>query len=939
MDEKIIYKNFLIQKNKNEDKIPNDKNPTLIKTNSTLLLNSPYKFDIIDNIYKNKELNKFKDEILSYIRNRDNYYSEKIKNLQTQLDNNNKNIDKYSENVETRINNFLTQQIDIVTKLDKIKAYDAFMNKANDKLISHEIRINSIREDLTKYNQKYDKLYSENLEVPGYIGRMSKYPNCKIFFTEIIKEMDKCSNYREKNTIDLCTYKEKLENIIKTFQTIVENNNDSQIKYITKLNDKTSKSILDIIEEKIKNVRMDNSHFSIDLIKKSNELKLLYDKINSIKQNILIEFNHISEYYTKKLEETNKNLDDFKVEHEIIRTKFSELADFIKNGKSIRNLLGGIGKKELNLISKKLNKDLKSNIEPKNVKKLSDIDIEEIKNMDFKDKNTIDYKSNYNINNIKKKIKFSKSQNNFNKKKRIFEFSKNIGNNITNKNSANKNNEFKLNHGSIFYNTEKNLTENNSVKNFSKKRNNNLDYDKKNKIFENPKTERQIKTKAENIVKKIKKEKMNFNYKNNNTDNLIEKKLKKEKESRNNHNNINDDFSMSESCISNINNSINTFSTTNEKNNSFNSININNNKIGKFNLFESNLDNLEHNDKIIKEIASDLEQSTAKGNKLTSNKKQIEENFKLICNRIQPVNLKLNNPKKLEKIDEYGEKNNNITNKSEQNTTIFSHNINSNINSNINNNININDNSNNIGRNNKLKELVELTEKLEENDNSIKTNIIYNNSCKKNNDNEINCDNIDKRMNTYDKKLDDLESFTKEQILEVIKQISFLKKNYLILTNIIKKEKEKEKQHFNSFNLNDYNTINSINNSTHSRANIFNKGINNSNKNLFNNENKNTLNLTTNYFYKKSPTIEINPKLSLINKKAQNHDDINLSDNLFYNGKFYFNIKDILDKKKDKNNISKPFENKKLLKTIDNKALDECNQEINKFKEKFNLLK
>ena len=182
MDEKIIYKNFLIQKNKNEDKIPNDKNPTLIKTNSTLLLNSPYKFDIIDNIYKNKELNKFKDEILSYIRNRDNYYSEKIKNLQTQLDNNNKNIDKYSENVETRINNFLTQQIDIVTKLDKIKAYDAFVNKANDKLISHEIRINSIREDLTKYNQKYDKLYSENLEVPGYIGRMSKYPNCKIFF-------------------------------------------------------------------------------------------------------------------------------------------------------------------------------------------------------------------------------------------------------------------------------------------------------------------------------------------------------------------------------------------------------------------------------------------------------------------------------------------------------------------------------------------------------------------------------------------------------------------------------------------------------------------------------------------------------------------------------------------------------------------------------------
>jgi hypothetical protein len=121
------------------------------------------------------------------------------------------------------------------TKLDKVKAFDAFVNKANDKLISHEIRINCVREDLTKTIQKYDKIYLENLEVPGYIGRCSKYANCKIFFTEMIKEMDKFNTYREKNTIDLCTYKERLENIIKTFQSLVDNNNDSQIKYITKL--------------------------------------------------------------------------------------------------------------------------------------------------------------------------------------------------------------------------------------------------------------------------------------------------------------------------------------------------------------------------------------------------------------------------------------------------------------------------------------------------------------------------------------------------------------------------------------------------------------------------------------------------------------------------------------------------------------------------------
>ena len=110
-------------------------------------------------------------------------------------------------------------------------------------------------------------------------------------------------------------------------------------------------------------------------------------------------------------------------------------------------------------------------------------------------------------------------------------------------------------------------------------------------------------------------------------------------------------------------------------------------------------------------MASELEQSTAKANKLASNKKEIEENFKNICNKIQPINLKLNNlsleqiqeqknepekekENKEEKIDKNEsininetiavntqdifnskEKNrNSITNKSELNTTLLSKN-------------------------------------------------------------------------------------------------------------------------------------------------------------------------------------------------------------------------------------------------------------------------
>ena len=997
MEEEKEKNNYLFSSQiKFQDNIIRNKFQTIKEEYYTLNHDQPYKFD---NIYKNKEFNKFKEDILSYIHERDNYYLEKIKNIQEQTDLSNRNIDKLSESMQTNINNVLSKHVDNKSILEKLKTYDAFVNKANDKLISHEIRINCIKEDLTKSNQKYDKIYLDNLEVPGYIGRSSKYANCKIFFTEIIKELEKFNLFKQKNIIDLSTYKERLENLIKTFQSLVNNNNDSQIKYITKLNNKTNRNIIEIMEEKIKFLRMENAKFSLDLIKKTDELNSLYENINLMKENILQEFKTKSDDYNKKIEETNKSFNEFKIEYEIIRKKFLELADFIKNGKYTRSLGGALSRREINLISKKLNKEIKDKIEPKNVKIMRNIN--EVENLDFKGRNTIEYNSHniysYDFNRL------SKSQNNFNHnnafgKKKIFGLGNTIGNyrHKTRYSIDYQKKGFKINQGLLVYNKDNNLNDNNISGKILMNKNLYLKND--NKINENSKSQKITKigkdnNNKNNIINNLEKEKNNDNNniinnekeknnnnnniinnlekeKNNNNNNIInnlekeqnndnnniinnlekeknnenkikdnkniveiqEKKIvklnnkdmekKKERDvekekNKNKRNIINDDLSISESYISNINNSINTFSTANDNNNSFNAININNNnKVGKFNLFESNLD---QNDKIIKELASELEQSTVKINKFGSNRKEIEKNFKSVCNKIQPVNLKLNKIE-LEKIEEVGDKNL-LTNKSDQNTTFLSHNLN-----NINNNT---DNSNNgLIRNNKLKELVELSE-LEENEN--KNNDIQTNESRdknKNNENISNDNNlvkynqIDKRMNIYDKKLGDLESFTKEQILEMIKQIEYLQKNYTHIINIIKMENK----NFNNVRLNGFNSTKNRNNTSY----LVRNNNNNNNNNVVNNENRNILNLSSNYFYKKSSSIDYNPRLLSNSKKTR--DEIDLSDNLYYNGKYYYNIKDIFDKKKDKSIIDNyQYENKRLLKVIENKALeDNLNKTNNK---------
>ena len=967
MEEKTKIINFTSHLKKSKNLLINDKDSEnkLAPTKSQNSL--PENFYDIETIYKNKELNKFKDDVLSYLRARDYFYMEKINSIKSQSDKNERNYQTLNELSLSTFNSLTSWQTEVQSNLEKLSTIENFVNKANDKLVSHDIRINCLREDLSKNVQKYDKIYLDNLEVPGYIGRCSKYPNCKIFFTELIKNVDKLNTYKEKNTMDLCSYKERLENIIKNFQSLVDNNNDSQIKYITKLNEKTNKDLLETLEEKLDNVRMDNSRFAKDLINKTSELNHLYEKIVLIKEQVLSEFESKSENFNKKVNEINKSFDLYKIEYGTVRKKFLELSDFIKSGKFSKNFGGLYGKKDINVMSKRLAKDGKETIEAKDVKLLQNL--EEIDKTDYKSERINTNKesknnnnnNNQNINdNNKNNIldRMSKSQNNFHinknsKKRKNFGFMRDIEKNIManqnlkNQNSINASNNIKVHQGAVFY-----IGEN------------------KPKIAKNQSNTIVAVDRQTIIAKKINNDKKIKN--NNNNSDLEDIHIEKIETNIRKTNNIADELSISESCISNINNSVNTFSTTNDKNNSNNSlINLNLNKnCNKFNLLD---DELKNNDKIIKELASELEQSTAKVNKLASNKKEIEDNFKNICNKIQPINLKLNNTN-LEQIPEHQahiekekeitesinkkeninisvnikepadqkEKNRySITSKSELNTTIVTKNEGNNNTFNTNNNNNNEKNSSRINkdiRSTKSKMTLESKDKKEENtslNTSLNTSNNLRNSLSKsikgkslskyqnqNNmyfpDNNILINetinsNIDKKMNIYDKKIGDLENFTKEQIYEIMKQLALVKKAYAFVADILKKDKLKS-----NVKLTGHNTAHNLlgQNSEH----IFN--------NFVNNENRNIMNVSGTNFHRKSIKNDnniSNNKFNINGKLIQTMDDINLSDNLFYNGKYYFNIKDILDK----NNIILNSENKKLLKKLDNKLQEELNKNIN----------
>ena len=675
-------------------------------------------------IYKNEELNKFKDEMLQYFKEREITYSKKINFYQSELQTSLKNNEQLTKLLTSNYKEIITSQATLNSRLDKLNSYDAFFAKTNDNLMSHEIHINNLETDLSKATQKYDQMFIENMTLPGFIGRCAKYKNCQIFFSDVINELQKLNTYKEKNIMDFKVYKEKVDTIAKTFNNLLKNNNESQIKYINNLNQKNIsdfKNMLDITNEKIAEVRITNSKYAVELVNKTKDMKDQIQSIDKIKNEILEEYEKKIGNFESNANNLKNEFSKFKNEYNIIRKKFLELADFIKDVRFKKNLGNDtINKKDFKNIIKQL-KEKNINDPSNSIKLLKNISV--IENLDF----------NTNIN-----IEMSKLNSQFQKVNDSIR-----SNSINNKRNSNKENDL------IEFNTNINEGHCNrkNKKNNTTKKINNIDRKLiKEKILEK-------KEEANSPNKKINnKEQNDENNTNKNINGVI---------------NPHDlTFLSDSSSMSNINTLYITANPGISDKNILNNKNGNDNNINSLKLFEISDENKEN--KVITELSAELEQSTAKMNKLESNKKNYEEKFQNIINDIDPLKFNKtikNNEKPSEKILYNHNKSSKLIRRNSKLESLY-------------NNNKITDITNNSLNNNKTSTIIKIEsiELLNKKNNKSKKEI---NEC--NDSNNSNLNNINEKLNIYDKKLNYLESLLNEKIKDVITQINFLKQSTILM--------------------------------------------------------------------------------------------------------------------------------------------------------------
>ena len=1019
--------------------------------NMNLMRETYNKFNSVT--YSTEELNTFKDNILSLLKERDKIFLNKLSDYKTSTDKIKFEFNSENKLTNSKFSKIIDTQAKMTSRLDQLSDYENFVTKTKEKLVSHDIRLTNIRNDFSLATQKYDKIYLDNLELPGYIGRCAKYKNCQSFFLDVIKDLAKLNIYREKNILDLKMYKDKLETIISSMNSILDNNNESQIKYINEMKEKIlkdCKSMFEDVSDGMKDIRVENSKYAVDLISTSMNLSKKWEKLEKIKEELLEKFNYDVNKYQMLTDDTIKSFEEFKNEYGVIRRKFMELAEFIKDIRFRKNIGGNVKKKEVKQMVKKMLKKRKS-FEGEKVQLLSDIT--SIENIDYKkyyniesnDEAEINNESNgeeKNIHNRSKSLK-PKNKKTFNnnikekEKEKLNEKNKEkinsnkISKEIKQKKEMNQSVEdtrvprINMNNSSVnkYSNIDKEKEKNKSSRsvNMNMKLNiSNSMNNKKNSMNKITQDEKNIKNNLIIDSKNLKDEE-NFDQKNkemnksnknkdsniiklvkNNTNNNIElrnilddnsnkytDKLEnttiplshRDKEKNIEKENVTNTYNTNNT--NNINNSIANNKTNNIINYELNPIKLNNdskpsliedvstisdvknssslNKDNKFSseksvsfISDSNGNNinkfiindihLEQNDKIIKELASELEQSTAK-------KDKFEQKFKTACNNIEPINLLANNKisenknnnqyqpsnnTKIEinpnNINNNGQINNQISNTNnieincdKKNDIIIKENNSDNmikenvINSNNNiNNININSKTpliENECSNNKINNNIKINTNIDDINNSNtnsninnSNNIEYNKNSNLNNPNNIvknesignlnpikisneihlneviNSNSVNSKLHAFDQKLLNLELYTKEKIIEIISQINSLKQNGSI--------PESNKAANN--NNNDTNRTILVPNMTplsNEKYKTFNTSFINSQNNKLTHHN--SFNIEKSYPYESNPiNIENNKNILNINNNITNPNQNLLLNNNNFNTNFN------LDKKK-----------------------------------------
>ncbi len=315
----------------------------------------------------NSNLPKFKDDIILMLSD----IEDKLKNRYNALENLiNSRINAYDTRlitIENKLNLHTTKITKLIIELEKCSDILPTEKKNSETLISHEIRINNLIKEISDACYKYDKLYLDNLLIPGQIGEYCRFKNAKECFNFLISQTASLSDYKEKMIVDFKTFKEKCDEYFKKVHNDIECNKEVFMKYTTEKSEIIMENCNEKINQylkKLEEAKIENYSYAGKLKESSDSLINETNKLFILKGDILKNNAELKNKVQQMNNQCLENVSSLKIEFDKINRKFEDIREFIKNVRFKKNINSEITKNDI--------KNLENNLDSKNFQSQKD---------------------------------------------------------------------------------------------------------------------------------------------------------------------------------------------------------------------------------------------------------------------------------------------------------------------------------------------------------------------------------------------------------------------------------------------------------------------------------------------------------------------------------------------------------------------------------------
>ena len=305
----------------------------------------------------------FKNDILTEIKEIKNKINEQNNIINNEV---NKKLILYFDKIEdlkSRVNDFSA----ILNKraaesnyfTEKLNILIEFKNNIEQEKINKDYKFKLFTDELKNAINKYDKFISNNLIYPGIIGIDSKFKDYHEFVDYVLKQIEIFNTFKDKNIIDLKSYKTKLESNMKSLELQTHSILNSAKAYSTKIiKDSEEKCFNEIklYDEKIMRTKMDNFSYINKLEIQNKEILEEFSKIVIMKKNLTDIVEKSIEDTKRSNENTQKLFKDYQEQFNEIKNNYNLLTYFIIE------ILNNYSPKNTNNSNTHINSNINTNI-------------------------------------------------------------------------------------------------------------------------------------------------------------------------------------------------------------------------------------------------------------------------------------------------------------------------------------------------------------------------------------------------------------------------------------------------------------------------------------------------------------------------------------------------------------------------------------------------